>query len=147
MAVLMALGSAGCQNSGPDAASRAELEVTITAFYDAINSGETAARARFFTDNALILPNGGNPIQGREAIQNMFAAGQNAVFRIRDRKVLDMAVYGDVAYTVNAYDYAYHLPDEDPAWYPTKNAHIWKRQPDDSWQLHADIWNSSPPSE
>ncbi|UCD37000.1 MAG: DUF4440 domain-containing protein, partial [Fidelibacterota bacterium] len=138
------LGSAGCAGSGSDSRSRAKLEETITAFYAAINTGETVERARFFSDDALILPNGGNPIHGREAIRNMFAAGQDALFRIRDREVLDMNISGDLAYTVNAYDYAYYTPDEEPVWYPTKNIHIWKRQPDGSWQLHADLWNSSP---
>ncbi|UCH09313.1 MAG: DUF4440 domain-containing protein [Fidelibacterota bacterium] len=138
------LGSPACQNFEPDAASRAKLDETITDFYAAINSGETASRARFFTEEALLLPNGGSPIQGREAIRDMLTASQDAIFRIRNREILDMAVWNDVAYTVNAYEYAYHMPDDDSVWYPTKNIHIWRRQPDGAWQLHADLWNSSP---
>ena len=141
------LVSPGCRESGPDEASRARLDETISAFYQAINAGETASRARFFTDDALLLPNRGNPIRGRDAIRDLLAAGQNAIFRIRDREVLDMNISGDLAYTVNAYEYAWHMPDDEPVWYPTKNIHIWKRQPDGAWQLHADLWNSSPARE
>jgi len=42
LATLVVLAIAGCQNPGPDARSRAELDKTITAFYAAINTGETA---------------------------------------------------------------------------------------------------------
>jgi uncharacterized protein (TIGR02246 family) len=147
LATVVLLAHVGCQNPGPDAHSRAELENTITAFYTAINAGETGSRASFFTDDALILPVGGHPAQGREAIRNMFTANKDAIFRIRDRQILNMDISADIAYTVNTYEYAWHAPEDDPIWYPTKNIHVWKRQADGSWKLHADLWNNSPARE
>ena len=144
LVAILVLTNAGCRNTTPDAHSRAELEQTIIAFYAAINAGETTTRARFFSDDALILPNGGHPVQGLEAIRNMFTAGQAAIFRIRDRQILDMDISNDIAYTVNSYVYTWHAPADDPVWHPTKNIHIWKRQADGSWKLHADLWNGSP---
>ena len=77
----------------------------------------------------------------------MFIAGQDAIFRIQDRQIVDMDISDDIAYTVNTYVYAWHASGDDPNWYTTKNIHIWKRQADGSWKLHADLWNSSPARE
>ncbi|MFC1481756.1 hypothetical protein ACFL6E_05880 [Candidatus Neomarinimicrobiota bacterium] len=54
-------------------------------------------------------------------------------------KILDTNISGDIAYTVNAYVYAWYAPGDEPIWYPTKNIHIWKRQANGSWKLHADL--------
>jgi ketosteroid isomerase-like protein len=54
-----------------------------------------------------------------------------------------MHISGDAAYTINDYYYTYHAEGDEPVWRKTKNIHIWRRQADGFWKLHADIWNSS----
>lgn len=126
----------------PDSRMPPELARTIDAFYRAIEIDDHEARIELFDEHAMLLPNHGTPIEGREAIARVIRGGEGWVFRIRDREILDVDVDGRIAYTVNAYAYTYHPRGEEPQWHPTKNVHIWRRGDDGAWRLRVDIWNA-----
>jgi imidazolonepropionase-like amidohydrolase/ketosteroid isomerase-like protein len=128
----------------PDPRMPPELARAIDAFYRAIENDDHEARIALFSEGALMLPNHGAPIVGRNAIARVIRDGEGWVFRIRDREILDIGADGDIAYTVNSYAYTYHPRGEDPRWHPTKNVHIWKQGADGMWRLHVDIWNAAP---
>lgn len=121
----------------------AELERSIADFYEAVESGDNDRRAEMFTDGAMMLPNNGAIIRGKERIGEVVRGGEGWVFRIRNLERVELNLSGDLAYSVNEYEYTWHHEGDAPVWHPTKNIHIWRRQPDGSWKLHADIWNSS----
>jgi ketosteroid isomerase-like protein len=121
----------------------AELEQAVAAFYRAVDSGDKDAHAEMFTSGALMMPNNGAIIRGKEDIGAVVRGGAGWVFRIRNLVRAELDLSGDIAYTVNEYEYTWHAEGEEPTWNPTKNIHIWRRQPDGSWKLHVDIWNSS----
>jgi ketosteroid isomerase-like protein len=122
-----------------------ELQQAIDAFYAAVEAGDGEARIEMFTDDAIMMPNHWTLSQGKDAIAKGIRAGENIVFRLRDREQVDMGVSADLAYTVNSYYYTYHQKDAPPQWHKTKNVHVWKRMPDGGWRLHVDIWNSDVP--
>lgn len=121
----------------------AELERTIAAFYEAVDSGDKESHARMFSDSAFMMPNNGALISGGENVGEVVRGGEGWVFRIRNLDRVELDLSGDIAYTVNQYEYTWHEEGAEPVWHPTKNIHIWRRQPDGSWKLHVDIWNSS----
>jgi ketosteroid isomerase-like protein len=118
------------------------LTAAIDSFYQTIESDSHEARIGLFSDDALMMPNHGDRIEGKAAIAEVIRAGEDWVFRLRNRTRLDEGFGGNVAYTVNAYDYTYHPAGEDPNWHATKNVHIWKRDSGGEWKLHVDIWNA-----
>ncbi len=134
---------AACNQPCDQTADRERLDEAINAFYDNIERGDKEAHAAVFTDEAIMMPDGYDYVQGKEAVTAMVTGGEGWVFRIRDRKVVDTRLSGDIAYTVNDYYYTWHAEGSEPEWHATKNVHIWHRQPDGSWKLHIDIWNSS----
>jgi uncharacterized protein (TIGR02246 family) len=136
--------AAGCAPER-EATAPADLEHAIDAFYAAIEAGDADAHIAAFTDDALMLPNHWVPARGREAVAEMIRAGEGSVFRLRNRELVDIDVDGDLAYTVNAYEYTYHPEGAEPQWHKTKNVHIWKRDGEGLWRLHVDIWNSDVP--
>jgi len=142
--LLVMLVGVGC---GADRGSTvpADLRLAIDAFYAAVESADAESRIAMFTDDALMLPNHWSPTRGKEAIAETMRAADGSVFRIRNRELLDIYVSGDLAYTVNAYEYTYHLEGGEPQWHRTKNVHIWRRDEQDRWKLHVDIWNSDVP--
>jgi len=128
------------ESSGPGLP--ADLSQTIDSFYQAIENDSHEVTIGLFSDGAIMMPNHGDRIEGKDAIAAVIRAGEGWAFRLRDRRILDADSDGGVAYTVNAYDYTYHAEGDEPVWHPTKNVHIWKRDPDGAWKLHVDIWNA-----
>jgi ketosteroid isomerase-like protein len=122
-----------------------DLRITVAAFCDAIESGDAEARIALLAEDVVLMPNHWTMIQGREAVAAVFRAGEGSVFKLRDRRVIQAAFSGDLAYTVNSYFYTYHPEGTDPQWHKTKNVHVWKRDSAGSWKLQVDIWNSDVP--
>lgn len=135
--------AAGCAPVNQEDTGLAELTHAIEAFYESVESGDNDRRAEMFTDGALMMPNNGAISRGKEAIGEVVRGGEGWVFRIRNLNRVELDLSGDIAYTVNEYEYTWHEEGGEPVWHPTKNIHIWRRQPDGSWKLHVDIWNSS----
>ncbi|MBN2433576.1 MAG: nuclear transport factor 2 family protein [Acidobacteria bacterium] len=123
----------------------ADLAAAVDLFYAAVAAGDAETRVAMFTEDALMMPNHWTAWRGRDAIAGVIRGGGDSVFRIRGRKLLDAAVSGDLAYTVNSYYYTYHAAGSKPQWHKTKNVHIWKRGGAGQWKLHVDIWNSDVP--
>jgi ketosteroid isomerase-like protein len=121
------------------------FEQAVDDFYAAIEEGRDSARAEMFTDDALMLPNHWDYTRGKEDITQMITGSEGWIFKLKDVNHLDMGVSGDIGYTVNDYYYTWHPEGQEPQWHKTKNIHIWKRQADGIWKLHADLWNSSEP--
>jgi ketosteroid isomerase-like protein len=142
LVVSLILGVA-CAPGVEDDGGRAELERTIADFYAAIESDDREGHAGVFTETALMLPNNGTPIRGKEDISAVILGGEGWVFRIRNLARAELDLSGDIAYTVNEYEYTWHQENAEPVWHPTKNVHIWRRQPDGKWKLHVDLWNSN----
>ncbi len=123
----------------------AGLRNAIAAFYAAIESEDFEARIALFSQDAMMMPNHWTIIRGKDAITATILAGRNSIFRIRDREIVDFALDGDLAYTVNSYFYTYHEQGSEAQWHKTKNVHIWRKDARDQWKLHVDIWNSDVP--
>lgn len=113
--------------------------------YQAIESGDVKARVALFAHDAVMMPNHGEIVMGEGAVAETIRAGDGAVFRIRDRTIEQIDFSGDLAYTVNTYEYAYHPEGSEPEWHQTKNVHVWKRGPEGTWKIQVDIWNSDVP--
>lgn len=124
---------------------RDNFEDAVAAFYAAIESGDKQAHAEMFADSAFMLPNHWEFSRGKEEITRIINAGENWVFQIKDLCHLEMEMSGDIGYTINDYYYTWHREGEEPDWHKTKNIHIWRKQKDGAWKLHADLWNSSEP--
>ena len=140
---LVLLLISGCTQPADDDASLAALEQAIASFYAAVDSGDRDAHAEMFAEGAMMMPNNGAIITGKESIGNMIREGEGWVFRVRNLERVELDLSGDIAYTVNQYEYTWHQEGGEPVWHPTKNIHIWREQADGGWKLHVDIWNSS----
>ena len=134
----------GCRPEGADDIPQ-ELLAAINEFYAAVEAGDGETRIELFGDEAVMMPNHWTRVEGKEAIAEVIRSGSGWVFKIRDREVIDLDAAGDLAYTVNSYDYTYHAEGTQPQWHRTKNVHIWKRDATGHWKLHVDIWNSDVP--
>lgn len=118
---------------------------SITAFYASIELGDTEARIDLLAEDVILMPNHWTILRGKDEVSESFRKASNAVFKLKDRKMLKFEVSGDVAYTVNSYYYTWHEKGGEAQWHLTKNVHIWRRNKQGEWQLAVDIWNSDVP--
>ena len=56
----------------------------------------------------------------------------------------DVGRSGDIAYEVGKVSLTIQPVGKEPTTSAAKYVVVWKRQPDGSWKLHRDIWNSLP---
>ena len=138
---------AGCfqLTCSPDSKATADLMDTISKFYESVETGDPEARIPLLADDVILMPNHWTIMEGKEVVSESFRRSAEAVFRIKDREVVQMEVTEDLAYTVNSYYYTYHLKGDPEQWHKTKNVHIWRRDPSGEWKLAVDIWNSDVP--
>ena len=96
------LGIRGCNNNTATDDSQS-LQEAIDAFYAAIEYNDIDARISLFADDAIIMPNHWTATRGKSNIEPMLRASGDAVFKIKDREVLDIDFDGSLAYTINSY--------------------------------------------
>jgi ketosteroid isomerase-like protein len=131
--------------SAADEALPADLRAVIMTFYESIDSCDVETRIGLLADDVVMMPNHWTMIRGKDAVAESFRGSSDSVFKLRDRVMVRAVVNGDMAYTVNSYDYTYHSKDGGPQWHKTKNVHVWRRTLGGDWRLEIDIWNSDVP--
>lgn len=124
---------------------RQAIEEVNAQFMDAINRGDAAAAAAFYTKDAKLLPAGSEMVSGRQAIQAFWQGAVKMGIRNFTLETVDLGREGDLLYEIGTYSLAIQ-PEGGPVTTDRgKYVTVRKCQPDGSWKLVADIWNSDSP--
>jgi uncharacterized protein (TIGR02246 family) len=125
--------------------SRADVEAGEKLWLQAMNGGDAAGvAARYEPDARLGAPNL-ETLHGRAAIEafckEFIAVGAALSFELVD-------VYGsdDISVAVGEYELVVHPEGAEPQRDRGKYIEVWRRQPDGSWLIADDIFNSSLPA-
>jgi ketosteroid isomerase-like protein len=152
-AFLVALGLAflltGCSTPaqgpapGKIEAARAELIQTDLAFSQtAANVGLAEAFFEYLAEDAVWLPNGSEPVLGREAVRDRLReAGRTQL--VWEPQFADVARSGELGYTWGLYESRARGEDGRERVSQGKYTTIWRRQPDGRWRAVLDTGNPS----
>lgn len=123
--------------------AKASIEAASVAFEEAYNSGDAAALAALYTEDAMLLPPDVVRMDGRQAVQN-FLQGAMDSGPLEDLRLetLEVEDSGDLASEVGKFTVLGR--DGAPAG-TGKYIVVWKKGSDGTWRLHRHIWNSDPP--
>jgi ketosteroid isomerase-like protein len=115
--------------------------------YDAAtNAGDAEAMGMLFAVDAVSMPPNASPLAGRAAIIADAAEDFAAMTVNLSSSSEGHYLMGDMAVDWGTYLFAGTLKDSGIAVTEEgKYVAIWKAQPDGSWQIVRDIWNSSIP--
>ena len=120
--------------------ARSSIEETLAAFVAALNGGDAATLAGFYTEDAALLPPGGQRVDGREAIREFWQGAIDGGLTADSLHPVEVFADGDLAGEVGVF--VLKVPGENGATkLDGKYVVIWKRN-GDRWQLHRDIWNT-----
>jgi len=121
---------------------RADIETVNREIGKAFSRGDAAAIAAFYTDDAVVMPPNSQMIKGRKAIEEFWKGAMGMGVRSIQLDTLDVQSGTDLAYEIGNATMIIQPQGGKAATDTVKYVVVWKRQPDGSWKLAADIWNS-----
>ena len=113
-------------------------------FADNFNSGNIAALAALYAEEAKLLPPNSPSIVGKESIQAFFQASYDAGVGDLQITVIELSVSEDMAHKVGKYTLTIQPEEGEAISDSGKYVWIWKRV-NGSWKVDVLIWNSSLP--
>lgn len=115
-------------------------------FVAAMVNGDTAAMIANYADDAVVLGAGEKAARGRDAIVKSMGAVRETKVSAFALKTEDVIVSGEYAIETGAYDMTMR-PKASAAMHDVgKYIVVWQHQPDGSWKIIRDIWNSDGPA-
>jgi ketosteroid isomerase-like protein len=126
---------------------RTAVEHANQVFIDASLRGDSAAVGALLTDDTLLLPPGGQMIQGKKATVEYWRATW-AQLKIEDFKMTILNLYGkdDLVYEVGSYTLKFEIQRKEGV-DEGKYVVVWKQTADKTWKKLIDIWNSDLPTQ
>jgi uncharacterized protein (TIGR02246 family) len=148
-ALALALASVACQPPAQETAGRSEEDVTAIrasteSFAEAIRAGDWAGVAALYTEDAVFMPPNEPAVQGRAAIEAWM--GAFPPLTEFSPAVVDIDGRGDLAYVRGTISMTI-VPEgtPEPIRETAKYVEIRRRQPDGTWLIAVDIFNSDLP--
>jgi uncharacterized protein (TIGR02246 family) len=122
---------------------KANIEALNAKFVEAVNKGDAAAVAQFYTEDAALLPPDAPRMNGRAYIQAYWQEGINAKMSDFSLTTTDVIAEGNMA--VETGEFVISIPDSAGAKQTVggKYVVVWKNN-DGVWLIDRDIWNASP---
>lgn len=119
------------------------VRAVTAALVRAVNASDVDAVMAVWDDHGVLMPPGHQSVHGRAAISDYFHrlfAGRRFEFVFTSSHV---AIEGNLAVERVDYDASAWTLEGDVALHDRgKGVHLYRQQPDGSWQLVMDIWNS-----
>ena len=130
-------------------ADRAALIAAAEAFHAAAVAKDREAVLALFDPNVIMLPPDGGRIDGSEGVRGfrfgfIETPGVELDFEILEAEV---SSDGEMGWTIAIADITIRGPDGIIDRDHVRDFHAWKKQPDGSWRIAVDVWNSGPVGE
>ncbi|HEY1083955.1 MAG TPA: DUF4440 domain-containing protein [Prosthecobacter sp.] len=141
-ALLLILGPARVSADAP-AALDAEIKAANARWAEAYNRGDIETVASLYTDNARLLPEGSDPIEGRAAISRYLQELRTATWPDAVR-FSNYEIHSDGQFAAEYSDVEI-LGKDGTVKVRSKQVLVFLKQ-QGQWKLHMDIWtNNTPP--
>jgi uncharacterized protein (TIGR02246 family) len=125
--------------------SRQDIEAQEARWLQAFNGGDAAGVARLYIENGRVLPPNNDIVQGRSAIE-AFVKEFLQMDPSMSFGLLTVHESADLCAAVGRYEMELHPQGADAQTDSGKFVEVWTRQPDGSWLIADDIFNSNLPA-
>jgi uncharacterized protein (TIGR02246 family) len=137
----------GQKTSDTRAMAEAAIRAADAAGLKAAQAKDVAGATANYANDASWLPPHAPIVQGKEAIRSgwaQFLAIPGLKIEWQMTKV-DVSRAGDMAYTLYKYEMTMDAPNGSPIHDTGKDMAVWAKQPDGTWKIVADTFNSDMP--
>jgi uncharacterized protein (TIGR02246 family) len=128
---------------GAEDTDRAAIQRTTAKLLAAVNASDHRRLLEVWADDGVLMPPNHPAVHGRPALDSYFEKRFSATtfgfaFTASEIRLTGGIAFERLAYTARAWPAGGGEPTEDVG----KGLHVYHRQPDGSWKLVLDIWNS-----
>ena len=149
LAALFALAVSGCAPQVDVEADKAAIrDLSDVQWLNAEQAKDVDTVLSFFADDASSFPPNAPIVTGIEAIRARLSeeySGPRFAISWQTTKV-EVSRSGDLAYSHGTYEETVNDPEGNPVTDKGKWVTVWEKQPDGTWKVVADIWNSDQPA-
>jgi uncharacterized protein (TIGR02246 family) len=141
-----ASAAAAAAAAGLSAADEAAIRDADKAWAKAATAGDAAALTAFYTSDAVLMPPGSPALHGTDEIGKFFSGITSAVSGPFELSTTAVEGRGDLAFSSGTYKATFTPKKAGAKAMPTeegKYVGVMKKQPDGSWKLIYDIWNTN----
>jgi uncharacterized protein (TIGR02246 family) len=135
------------EQSGRERSEREAIAAMTSALLRAVNASDLAGVLAVWSDDGVMMPPHHPSVHGRAAIERYFKElfeQRRLSFSFTSSHI---QLSGDVAFERVEYQASISSIGNSPeARDVGKGVHVYRREPDGSWKLAVDIWNSDQPS-
>ena len=144
--VALGFSHVACQIPSNEADVEAIKKLVVEDFVEAENAGDVSAKVALYTDDAVLMPPNEPAVTGKEAIHSWHQTTYNQVSLQVTDSTDEIAVSGDWGFARGSYSATISLrAGGEPTRENGKFLVIVRRQPDGSWKIVCDMWNSDTP--
>ena len=115
-------------------------------YVEAYNRGDAAAAADFYTEDAKVLPANMEMVSGKQAIREFWRTAMEMGVKRMNLETVEVGYDGNLAYERGVSIVNIEPKGEQARTEKGKYLIVLKRQPDGSWKVAVDIWNSDSPA-
>jgi ketosteroid isomerase-like protein len=125
-------------------AERASLRAAAEAYQAAASGKDAQAVVAMYDASALMIPPGAELVEGLDAVRGyrfgfIETPGVSLDFQLIH---VEVAASGDIGWSFAVGDITIDRGDEPPGRDVVRDFHTWRKQPDGSWKVVVDMWNS-----
>ncbi len=128
-------------------AVKGKIEAVNKAYAEVALTGDAAAAASYFDENAVILPSNMPMVKGRAEIEKTMAGWMESGWKMKEFTNTTTSVEGagDFAIQLGRYFQTFVMDGKVMA-DTGKFVTVWRKQVDGSWKIAYDIWNTDIPA-
>jgi ketosteroid isomerase-like protein len=148
MAALLVLTVSGCAPQVDIEAEEAAIREMDVECLKAAQVKDVERMVACYAEGASVFPANAPVVTGTEAIRASFSKlyakpGFAVTWQMAQ---VEVSSAGDLAYGHGTYESIFKDPEGNPVTEQGKWVIVWKKQPDATWKMVADIWNSDGPA-
>ena len=125
-------------------ASPTDIENAAARFWSAHEGGDADSITAMLTEDVFVMIPNADDLRGRDAVKQaltqMFSAMTVTQFTILSREI---ELCDSTAYELATYSETLNFKDQPPQPVRGRYLIVWKRQPDQSWLVHRNLFNLS----
>ena len=149
VATLLVLAISGCAPQVDVEADKAAIrDLMDVQWLNAAQAKDVDTVLSVFADDASSFPPNASIVTGKEAIrarQSEVYSEPRVAISWQTTKV-EVSRSGDLAYSHGTYEETVNDPEGNPVTDKGKWVTVWEKQPDGTWKVVVDIWNSNQPA-